>query len=73
MEFIEVKTIGGSPLAVKKDHIVFFREFSPIPDEIVKENPFLKGVPRCSFIQMAEPGLFFFCSDKYEDIINQLK
>ena len=73
MDYIEVKTVGGSPLAIKKDFILFFRDFSPIPDDIVKENPFLKGFSRCSFIQLTDPRVFFFCSDRYEDIINQLK
>ncbi len=73
MDFIEVNTVSGSQLAIKKDFIVFFRDFTPIPQEVVKQHPFLKGIPRCTFIQLTNPNSFFFCTDTYDDIINQLK
>lgn len=73
MDFIEVHTVGGSELAIKKDFIVFFRDYTPIPQEIVKQHPFLKGIPRCTLIQLTSPGAVFFCSDTFSDIVEQLK
>ncbi len=73
MDFIEVNTVSGSKLAIKRDFIVFFRDYTPIPQEMVKQHPFLKGAPRCTFIQLTTPGAFFFCSDTYDDIVEQLK
>ncbi len=73
MEFIDFKLLYGDSIAVRRDYITLVREISSITQDMVKQHPFLKGVPRCTVVGLSIPPGELFCVDSYSTIIEKLK
>lgn len=73
MEFITVKSLGGSVWSFKKDRIEMVCNRFKFDKEELEEIPALKERESCAIIRLIGSDKEFFCADSYESIMTQLK
>ena len=60
-------------MCVRKDLVLLVFDVRYITKELLKDKPFLKGVESCTMIQLSMANGDYYCADKYDDIVQQLK
>lgn len=73
MDFITVKSIGGSTWSFKKDRIEMVTERYSFKENLIERIPELKDRKSCAIIKLIGNSQEFFCSDSYNSIMELLK
>ena len=72
MDFITVKSIGGSIWSFRKDRIEIVMKRFSFQDRDVKQMPELRDRDECSIIKLIGQETEFFCEDSYDSIMSRL-
>ena len=72
MEFITVKSLGGSIWSFRKDRIEMVCNRFKFNAEELEEIPALSKRDSCAIIRLIGSDKECFCDDSYESIIKQL-
>lgn len=72
MDYIEVRSIGGSLWTFRKDRIEMVSQRFTFTEDELKAVPKLREKKSCAIIQLIDRGDQFFCDDTYESIIKRL-
>ena len=72
MDYIHVKSIGGSSWTIRKDQIAMIINRKYFSEEDLKGMPELKDREACAIIHLIGESIEYFCEDSYESILNQL-
>ena len=72
MEFITVKSLGGSIWSFRKDRIEMVSNRFKFDKEELEDIPVLRKRESCAIIRLMGSDKEFFCDDTYESIMEQL-
>lgn len=73
MNYITVKSIGGSIWSFKKDRIVMVSKRFTFPEEDMNQWPELKKMKSCAIIRLDCDNANYLCKDSYKSIMAQLE
>ncbi len=72
MDFIQVKSLGGSLWTIRKDQISMVILRSRFVEEDFKSVPELRNRESCAIIRIIGDSIEYFCDDSYESILKQM-
>jgi len=72
MDYITVKSLGGSIWSFRKDRIELVCKRFSFREDDIKRIPKLKDKESCAIIRLIGSENEYFCDDSYESIMEQL-
>lgn len=72
MDYIHVKSLGGSSWTVRKDQISMIIKRVSFSGEDVKNMPELKNRESCAILHIIGDPAEYYCDDSYDSILNQM-
>ena len=72
MDYIHVKSIGGSSWTIRKDQIAMVINRKSFTDEDLKSMPELRYRDSCAILHLVGESIEYYCDDSYETILNQM-
>lgn len=73
MDFITVKSIGGSTWSFRKDRIEMVSERFKFKENTMEHIPELRGRSSCAIIKLIGNDQEYYCNDSYKSIMELLK
>lgn len=72
MDYIHVKSIGGSSWTIRKDQISMIINRKSFTEEDLKSMPELRHRDACAILHLIGESTEYYCEDSYESILNQM-